>query len=167
MTHLQPKDATRDEAGRLNLSEVQAILGCHSLSTPAAYFATNGGRRAAHVAFERALAAGTPPPVQKDDFGVLWADEAVAIGYAMWASQDFALHVIRIYQGHCARVGCEGMDLWELISTEIRALNEISDVASTSGRHLVRVRELKKAARMRMERMTSELQQELLGSTES
>lgn len=136
----------RDEQGRLRLADVQQILGVSAQRGSKAFFRAEMGRRIRREAEERAKRVGRHAPVTTGKNGANhYADEAVALAYAAWASPAFALHLIGVYQRHGEKVGAEGLSLWELMQSELGSLHELSGVASTSGRHLARYRELKKA----------------------
>jgi hypothetical protein len=138
--------AGRDEAGRLNLDDVRRIVQSPEQRSPRVFFRADMGHRMRRESEQRARRINRHPPVVIDKAGrTYWADEHLAIAYAVWASPEFALHVISVYQRHNLTVGTEGMGLWQLISSELCALSELRGVASTSGRHLARFRELKKA----------------------
>jgi hypothetical protein len=139
-------NAARDEAGRLSLDDVRRIVQASEQRSPRLFFRADAGYRIRREAEQRAKRVGRGAPVACDKAGrAYWAEESVAIAYAMWASPGFALHVIGIYLRHSQKVGCEGLGLWELISAELNALHDLSGVASVSGRHLARFRELKRA----------------------
>jgi KilA-N domain len=151
-------NTSRDDVGRLNLDDVRRIVKAPDQRSPRLFFRADMGHRMRRESEQRAKRIGRHAPVTSDKAGrTYWADEHLAIAYAMWASPEFALHVISIYQRHNLKVGCEGLGLWELVSTELCALHDLAGVASTSGRHLARFRELKRAQHEVIDGLTREM----------
>lgn len=151
-------NAARDDAGRLNLDDVRRLVQAPEQRSPRVFFRAEMGHRMRRESEQRAKRIRRHAPVVSDKSGrAYWADEHLAIAYAIWASPEFALSVISVYQRHSLQVGCEGLGLWALISSELCALHDLAGVASTSGRHLARFRALKKAQHDVIDGLTKEM----------